>query len=119
MTFVVGQTVYVERNHRRPGGPPEPTPVKVAKVGRKWVTLDDNTHHPGRFELGETQPFELDGGDYMSPGRVWLTLMDWEIHTRRTAAWRRIQAAAKASRPPSGVTLSDLDQMAGKLEGGR
>lgn len=115
MTFVVGQEVYVRRRSRRAGGAIEPAPVKVAKVGRKWVTLESGD----RFELDGGQPFVLDGGKYLSPGWVWPSLMDWEIHTRRIAAWARIQAAAKFLYPPDGVMMFDLEQMAEKLEGGR
>lgn len=115
MEFAVGQTVFVE-DRRYGGTPPEPTPRKIVKLGRKWATLEG--WHAQRFAIGPHMPgvaFPLDGGDYVSPGRVWVSLEDRGIHQRRLEAWGVVKRMGHLPHPPDHLPLETLEQIASLL----
>ncbi len=92
--FHVGQVVLVALtgNSR---GPVRLVERKVTKVGRKWVTLEHDT----RFEReGERGKFVLDGGDYSSPGRVYLSLQDYEDEEKLYTAWSLLRNVVERCR---------------------
>jgi hypothetical protein len=67
----IGQELwYVPNNYRRDMKPQGRT-VKITKVGRKYAYLDD-----GRSRIfldTHDQSYEVDGGDYTSPGACYLS----------------------------------------------
>lgn len=109
--FAPGDTVYIDWStsfHRHTQREtPKLTPAKIAKVGRRWVTLEyargdyrfdplDGLHRPGG-------PFSLDGGGYSSPGEVWPSVEDRDAWLARVATWERIRRVVGAT---GGATLA-------------
>jgi hypothetical protein len=79
----------------------------ITKVGRKWVYLDSGY----RFELEYVQNkmMYLDGGNYSSPGRVWLCEGDYVNHCKCQKLWQALRKGIDYSRDPgSGVSLKNL-----------
>jgi hypothetical protein len=67
--FKPGQDlVAVYENHRGERGAPKP--VKVTKVGRKWVHISGENYE-ARFDR---ESLQLDGGQYSSSGRVFFSM---------------------------------------------
>lgn len=116
--ITLGQTVFVEHHEfGRAKDLGEPFPRKVVKIGRKWGTLEG--WNGGRFELGEGEgPFEIDGGEYSSPGNVWLSLEARERYLATHAAWERLgQLTTRGTRPPPHITAEQIDAIVAQLRG--
>lgn len=98
MELKVGQElVYVPSDSRRPI-----QRVTIEKIGRKWATL---SKHYGRIDLATLQ---VDGGDYSSPGRCWVSE---EAHTQFVAAtkeWREFCQLIWGYSPPASLTADKI-----------
>jgi hypothetical protein len=80
MQFEVGMELYFVYSDSRRG---EPIYVKVSKVGRKWVNLDNGY----RFDKEDTV---IDGAGYSSPGRIYLSKEDYDNQCKKDLAIRAI-----------------------------
>jgi hypothetical protein len=58
---------------------------EITKIGRKWVTLKG---YHGRFDM---ETGWIDGGDYLSPGRVWTSKEEYEAEVAADAAWKELR----------------------------
>lgn len=65
--------------------------VTVVKVGRKWARLSNGY----RFDLGSEDWRNVDGGNLVSPGRLW----DSEAHYREILEVKKIIEAIKEQFP--------------------
>lgn len=91
---------------------PTVTSDVVSKIGRVWVTLASGQ----RFD---PETGEIDGGDYDSPGRVWLSVEDHDRYQARLSNWQIVCDAARASRDaPEALSDDQLASLAAALLGG-
>lgn len=76
-------------------------PLKVTKVGRKWVDLGDD-RYPQRYRVAIGQ-VAVDGGQYSSPGRVWLSQSECLVRRDLEKQWRDVAHEMLRSQPPAGL----------------
>jgi hypothetical protein len=102
----VGQELYyVPRDGRQ-----KPYSVTVTKVGRKWA---ETSSRGLRFGVSD---FIVDGGNYSSPGRVYLSEADWIVERDRRAAW--VEFRSKVDRLyscPEHLTEADINALLAAL----
>lgn len=92
MTLTVGQTLWLVPASRWG----KPHAVTVTKVGRKWAELGD------RETRVNAETLYQDGGQYMSPGRCYVSQDAYEAERNADAAWNALkQAIQYIGRPPS------------------
>lgn len=98
--FSLGQELYFEPvTSYRPAQKPlhELRSVAVTKIGRVWITVKSATTSY-RFEPEPDDEGLLwtDGGDYGSPGRIWLTREAHADYSARIGATGKILSAFRA-----------------------
>ena len=103
--WTVGQTVFLVINGRRIV---DKVDCHIAKIGRKWITLDYPSWNPYRFDA-ETMRLHHEG--YSSPGRVYPSREEYEASTLRQQLFTEL--TQRLSRMPyDGVTLEDIVEAA-------
>src|SRR6266550_2190989 len=103
----VGQVLYYVPAERRFG---KPYDVKVTKIGRNWAELEGGQ---GRVDV---KTLWLDGGQYASPGRCWLSREAYELHVLRQTVWRKLRLRlTNEFTVPEGVTVEQIEQAAALL----
>ena len=80
--------------------------VTVAKIGKRWATLDKPMHRPERIDM---ETWEMDGGQYTSPGRCYASREAYEAHMALKAAWENFAKRLSAWNPPDGVDLEWIE----------
>lgn len=97
MTMTVGQKlVFVPA---RKGA--KPFEVTVEAVGRRWAYLDRH----GRVDV---ETFEVDGGQYSSPGQCYGTWEEYEVTTERSRVWTAFQRGMPFGRLAPEVTTEEI-----------
>lgn len=87
--------------------------VRVNKIGRRWATLDNR----GRVDL---ETLIADGGNFISPGRCWLSEGHWQAEQRRRAAWRELfDFIYRCHRPPDHLSEDAIQQILASLTTGQ
>lgn len=87
--------------------------VTVTKVGRKWATLDHG-YRPYRIDK---ESMEVDGGQYMSPGRCHLSRDEYERAKKRGDDWSSLLSAIRNRWSPPPRATSESIAEARKLLG--
>lgn len=99
----VGQTLYYVANDRRDahrdGG------AEITKIGRQWATVCI-AYCNARVDL---ETLEVDGGNYSSPGRCYLSREAWELErkTERALDDFKVEVARLYA---TDITLEQIDQ---------
>lgn len=112
--MIVGQKLYyVPANRYRRTSSNE---VTVTAVGRKWVTFKDGSVVE-RFALADPR-MEIDGGDYQSPGRCYLSKDAYESEQALGRRWNELVKWVERHKwpPPSGMTVERIDQAIAVLQ---
>lgn len=99
-----GQKLWcvVDFRHGRNINPPSQNEVVVRKVGRKYADLDS-----GERLILDTMT--LDGGQYTSPGKCYLSKEAYDSAEGATLAWRHLKNAMGGWKAPAGVTIADIE----------
>lgn len=109
MTLTIGQELWFVPNDRRS----DPFLVIVHKVGHKWagVTYGRTGRDWGRINI---ETLRMDGGEYPSPGRCYLSKAHYDLEMAREIAWSRIRHAMRNhyGDPPKTVTTEQIIQAA-------
>lgn len=114
--IAVGDTVWVQLATYRHDTFRELVAWQVTKVGRVWATIGPDLNS-FRFRIDpEYYPPPLDGGEWASPGRVFMTATEAAEYTRSEAAWAIIRR--QGYRPPRGV-VEALEKVAAAIEADR
>lgn len=101
--YTVGQVVFVVTDRGSVSG----RDVKVAKVGHKWITLEDD-----RGTRFDPETGEVDCGKYTSRERVWLSESHWHDALQLQDTWNSLHRKLQyAYRPPAGMTLEKIRQI--------
>lgn len=110
MTLSIGQTLWYV-NTRSPSYPHGGEAV-VTNIGRKWAELND-----GRYPRINIETMEADGGKYSSPGRCWLSQLDYDMDTSRTHVWNIFVKRVRDQyyTPKSGITEQAIRDAASLL----
>ncbi len=105
----IGQKLwYVSNVHR---GKPIQHEVIVEKIGRKWFEVE------GCFPRMEIETLQADGGQYMSPGRCYLSEQDYIKEQELIKAWTEFQRKLSAMYyAPKGMTVEKIKKLNGLLE---
>ena len=82
MKFEVGQKVVVVFNERRNERIEE---FEVTKIGRVWAQISAGGAYEYRFNL---ESLLIDGGQYMSPGRIYLSREEYETEKATEGVWK-------------------------------
>lgn len=98
-TLQIGQTLYFVPRHLRDRRSEN---VTVEKIGRKWATLS-NRH---RIDI---ETLVVDGGEYSSPGRCYLSKDEYEAESALQSTWNSFKREIeRQSRIPGGVTVERI-----------
>lgn len=81
--------------------------VEVLSTGRKWGKFRSRY----RFDL---ETLEIDGGEYSSPGRCYLTMKEYEDEFNRNKEWEKIRLRT-GFKCPDHLTLEDVQQISAKV----
>src|ERR1700688_1369142 len=107
--LTVGQKLWYVDTPRQNN--PRGREITVTKVGRKWVEV-------GRgYPRIDIETLHADGAGYSSPGRCWLSEVDYdaEVSLNRiwNSLWNRVRDTYSA---PKGVTEHAIRQAAALLD---
>lgn len=106
--FTVGQKLVAVYTLNRKD--PRVAEVMVTGIGRVWVTYDDGIRRP-RFD---PEDMSIDGGNFTSPGRVFLS-MDEFAQARRRAKLRHAIVQNVSRSRLHGVDTQTLETIAAAL----
>ena len=81
--------------------------AQITAVGRKWITIGHN-----RFNA---ETLRLDGGKYLSPGRVWASRSDFEADQARNQAWGELRLLLPFKAPDS-ITTERIRELIEELK---
>lgn len=96
----VGQTLWMVPSARYAGPPCE---VTVTRVGRKWAEISR-----GGYRIDKTTLY-IDGGDYSSPGRCYLTRAEHDNEVAMQRAWDALRNLVERKyTPPDGMTVEAI-----------
>lgn len=100
----VGQKLLsvVDFRHGRRIDPPQQSEVAVTKVGRKYADLNSGD----RLIL---DTMTIDGGQYTSPGKCYLSKDVYDASEGATLAWRNLKNSMGGWDVPAGVTVADIE----------
>lgn len=99
MNLQPGQKLWFVYSDRRQGQGRE---VTVEKIGRKWATLTDG-------DRVSIESLDMDGGQYSSPGRCYLSREEWARSEEVRLAWVRFSDSVHSRyAPPTGVTAEAI-----------
>ena len=99
----VGMTVFVAYRDYRSGTNYN---AKITNVGRKWITLD------GGFRRFDAETMQLDGGKYMSPGKVYVSEDEYLQQTAVAKAWSNFKLKLVYSQAPADITVERISEIA-------
>lgn len=95
----VGQTViFCPADSRN-----SPAEVTVTAIGRRWVKIANRGYGNARFDKVS---FEVDGGEYSSPGRIFLSWDDFNAERERAELLKELRKLANEYSTP--YTLAQL-----------
>lgn len=95
----VGQTViFCPADSRN-----SPAEVTVTAIGRRWVSLANMGYGNARFDKGT---MDVDGGEYSSPGRIFLSWDDFNAERERAELRKQLRTLANEYSNP--YTLAQL-----------
>ena len=99
--YKVGMKLWYHRNDNRHSNGSE---VTVEKIGNKWVQLSGNN---GRVEKDSVN---VDGGEYSSPGTLYLNKEEYDNEMMLYNAWRSFMEKSRVIgyRVPKGMTLEKI-----------
>jgi hypothetical protein len=101
-TWKVGDTVFwVPRDPRHRSQARE---LRITKVGRVWLTLEDNR----RIDI-KTLLMDAEGQGYAD--QCYLTRDDWMLERARQSSWGSLRHVLHRSGPPAHVTAEWLDSV--------
>lgn len=97
--LAVGQKLwFVSSNNRR-----DEYEITVAKIGRKWIET-------GRGLRLDKSTLWADGGQYVSPGRAYVSRQAWDEEKALNAAWDALfQRIRNTYHRPEGVSVADIE----------
>lgn len=101
-TFTVGQKFYFVPD-TTVSGRRTPTWVTVTQVGRKWITTDQGM----RFD---PLTLQVDGGQYSSPGRMYVNREEHEARVLVHTSWRHLVHDMQTRRAPNTVSAEDIER---------
>ena len=111
--FKVGQKLYVVTSGLRGRGREEYQ--EITKIGRRWLTLD-NRNCTRRIDK---ENLYVDGGQYSSPGRAYLSKEDYDHEVLLGKLWSRIYNSSSFGSRPKGVTVETMKKMLDEIEGAK
>lgn len=100
-TLRVGDKLWYVPRERRDGDGRE---VTVAKIGRRWATMEGAW--PLRIDM---ETLAADGGEYSSPGSCFASREAYEAYIALVAAWGDFVMRLTRWRPPAGVDLEWIE----------
>jgi hypothetical protein len=93
--FKIGQTLFIKYYNR-----PKLFGHKIVKVGRKWLTLDNN-------EKIDLETLQMDG-DYLN--KAYVTEAEYAQEHALSDAWSQFHAQiSRAYSMPKGVSITDIE----------
>ena len=101
--FKVGQRLYRVNNDRREGQ----SWITIEKVGRKWLTMD----YGARVDK---ETLEVDGGQYSSPAKCYLTKCEYTNKIKKDAIWIKVVGRWPYNTPD--ISLEKMVRIAEILE---
>lgn len=116
MSVEVGQKLWLVRGGWRNSDRPSEKEVTVTKVGRKWFYVEDPEYNGWKQERYDLENMVEDAGQYTPKARCYLSKADYDYQNARRDRWDIIHRwMGYAYRCPDGVTLDQLDLIAGIL----
>ena len=109
--FEVGQGLfYVSNSSRNPN-----FSVTITKMGRKWaeITQVGRSRSDARFEFKAERWNRVDGGDYSSPGTLYLSEQDYEDKVKANKIGFLVGKKLQCSSPYSLQTMEKVAELLG------
>lgn len=104
--LAVGETLFCVYDDARRGDNFE---LEITKVGRKWV-------HTGHHYRVDIETLRIDGGQYSSPGKCYLSKEDYEAEKALDLAWNDFrETISDIHRIPKYMTIAKINQARGVL----
>src|SRR5690348_1248446 len=101
----VGQKLWCVPYHRYG----QPCEVTVVTIGRVWATIEG-------YRQGtriDKRTLHMDGGQYSSPGRCYLSREEWDIAKEEDNLWHAFyQNVRDKSNKPRGLTADHIREAA-------
>lgn len=91
--WALGMDVFVVETLNRKT--PHKWTGQVTKIGRRWITVGTKF---GSIRF-DAETGQIDGGQYMSPVRVWPSEMEYLESTEAHQAWVRLREMVRCGRP--------------------
>ena len=92
-------------------GDPLPRAAKIAKIGRRWITLDDGEWHPTRFDA-ETR--RIDGKGYASPGDVYESEEEYRETSAKEVLWKDFRGRLPYTAPDH-LSVADIEKISAAI----
>ncbi len=102
--FIVGQTLYLSEFNLRRGH--YTYPLKIAKIGRKWLEMDDVTKT--RVDI---QTLAIDGGNYSSPGKAYLSKEAYVEEHETSRLWADLKDRVARGKCPDLDTVQRITHL--------
>lgn len=91
-TFTVGQIVWMHRTMNNGRMTDEIVECVITDVKRKWVSFHPVDSAWDKLRFDQTTPkFEVDGGNYISPGAVYVSKQKIECEMERKSMVKEIR----------------------------
>lgn len=106
MTPTIGQTLWLHFTENRHNT--EVRPYVVTKIGHKWLTVAKEGW-PLVTERVAISDLRIDGGEYSSPGRAYVSKEAFEEEKAFQTAWDKLETYVRNNhRVPANLTLADI-----------
>jgi hypothetical protein len=91
-----------------------PLKAEVIKVGRKWVNLRTIGVYPAPFKV-KVGSRDIDGGNYSSPGKVWVDEREYQCRKKTEETWSVLQRRIACTEAPDHISEEDVRFAASRL----
>lgn len=107
--WYIGQEVWIVPNDNRE----KPYSAKIAKIARKWMTLDPGWRGQVSKESGYLKP----KAGYLPRARAWPSRAEYELWKSRSDKWKEFTRSIQYSGLPDHISDDDLDVIIGLVRG--
>lgn len=111
--YAAGQKLWYVPHGRRSVNEADGYEITIAKVGRKWLSIEESHHSNLRLAVDSLL---ADGRGYSSPGKAYVTQQAYLDEKSRSTAWDDLRALTdRQYRVPDHLSTDDIRSAIAKL----